>query len=75
VESDRLEELAKRFVGMEVVVSVQYGEGRRNLVLQVSRPDEFFNAMPGVVRDLGCNVQKMYSLDDDLESVFRYLVR
>ncbi len=75
VESDKLEELAKRFVGMGEVVSVQYGEGRRHLVLQVSRPDEFFNAMPGIVGELGCNVQKMYSLDDDLESVFRYLVR
>ena len=75
VESDRLEELARRFVGMPTVVSVQYGEGRRSLVVQVSKPDEFFNAMPSIVGELGADMHKMQSLDDDLESVFRYLVR
>ncbi len=75
VESDQLEELARRFVGMGCVVSVQYGEGRKELVVQVSRPDEFFNAMPAIVGELGADVRKMHSLDDDLESVFRYLVR
>ena len=74
VESDKLEELAKRFVTMDSVVSVEFSDDRTNLVAQVSRPDEFFNSMPGLVEELGCHVSKMYSLDDNLESVFRYLV-
>jgi hypothetical protein len=30
--------------------------------------------MPDLVRGTGATVSKMYSLDDNLESVFRYLV-
>ena len=74
VEADHLDELVRRFVAMDSVVSVEFAPDRSNVVLQVTRPDEFFNAMPGLVAGTGANVSKMYSLDDNLESVFRYLV-
>jgi ABC-2 type transport system ATP-binding protein len=74
VESDMIEELAKHFVEMEFVVSMQFKSDKNGVVVQVSKPDEFFNAMPDLIEELGCNVTKMYSLDDNLESVFRYLV-
>jgi ABC-2 type transport system ATP-binding protein len=74
VESDNLDRLVKRFVEMDSVVSVQFAPDRSNVILQVTRPDEFFNSMPGLVEETGCKVRKMYSLDDNLESVFRYLV-
>ncbi len=74
VEADNLDELVKRFVEMDSVVSVHFAPDRSNVVLQVTRPDEFFNSMPDLVRATNANVTKMYSLDDSLESVFRYLV-
>lgn len=74
VESDGLEELARRFLGMDGVVSVWFAPDRSHVVLQVTKPDEFFSSMPDLVGELGSNVRKMYSLDDSLESVFRYLV-
>ena len=74
VEADRLEELVKHFMTMESVVSVEFAPDRSNVVLQVTKPDEFFTAMPDLVSSTGANVSKMYSLDDNLESVFRYLV-
>jgi ABC-2 type transport system ATP-binding protein len=74
VEADKLDMLVKRFVEMESVVSVKFAPDRSYLVLQVSRPDEFFNSVPDLVRTTGADVRKMYSLDDSLESVFRYLV-
>jgi len=74
VEADELDLLVKRFVEMESVLSVQYAPDRSNVVLQVTKPDEFFNSMPGLVAETGCRMRKMYSLDDNLESVFRYLV-
>jgi ABC-2 type transport system ATP-binding protein len=74
VEADKLDELVKRFVAMDSVVSVHFAPDRSNVVLQVTKPDEFFNSMPDLVRATGANVSKMYSLDDSLESVFRYLV-
>jgi ABC-2 type transport system ATP-binding protein len=74
VESDRLDELAKRLVGLACVVSMQFNADRTGLTVQVTRPEEFFAAMPGLVEAVGCRVRRMLSLDDDLESVFRYLV-
>ena len=74
VEADGLEELVQRFVKMPSVVSLEYAEDRSHVVVQVSRPDEFFDSLPDLVGELGCDVRRMYSLDDNLESVFRYLV-
>ncbi len=74
VEADRLDLLVKLFVEMESVVSVEFAPDRSNVVLEVTKPDEFFNSVPDLVRDTNANVSKMYSLDDNLESVFRYLV-
>jgi ABC-2 type transport system ATP-binding protein len=74
LESDRLDELAERLVGMACVVSLQFNADRTGLTVQVTRPEEFFAAMPGLVEAVGCRVRRMLSLDDDLESVFRYLV-
>ncbi|UCC92875.1 MAG: ABC transporter ATP-binding protein [Thermoplasmata archaeon] len=74
VEADKLDTLVARFVRMDSVVSVYFASDRSHVVLQVTRPDEFFNSMPGLIRETGANVTKMYSKDDDLESVFRYLV-
>ncbi len=74
VEADRLDDLVKRFVEMDSVLSIQFGADRSFVILQVTKPDEFFNSMPGLVAETGANVTKMYSMDDNLESVFRYLV-
>ncbi len=74
VEADKLDALVKRFVEMDFVVSVNFAPDRSHVVLQVTKPDEFFNSMPDLISTTGANVSKMYSLDDSLESVFRYLV-
>lgn len=74
VEADKLDVLVKRFVEMDSVVSVQFAPDRSHVVLQVTRPEEFFNSVPDLVKETGANMSKMYSLDDNLESVFRYLV-
>ncbi len=74
VESEEIDKLAKRFVEMDCVVSMEFHERRKGMVVQVSRPDEFFDSLPGIVEELGCNISRVYSLDDNLESVFRYLV-
>jgi ABC-2 type transport system ATP-binding protein len=74
VEADKLDVLVKRFVEMDSVVSVHFAADRSHVVLQVTRPDEFFNSMPDLIRTTGAEVSKMYTRDDSLESVFRYLV-
>ena len=59
---------------MDIVVSIKFDNERKGAVIQVNEPEEFFNTLPAIVDDLGCDVDKVYSLDDNLEAVFRYLV-
>ena len=64
--------LATTVVGSPSVLSLSFdGEGEW-VTAQTTRPDEFYAALGDVATDVG--VSEMYSPDEDLESVFRYLV-
>jgi ABC-2 type transport system ATP-binding protein len=72
IRGEGLRELAKRLLDEEYVVSVRLGE--RELTVEVNEPDNFFGSMPAVVPEAGARIDEMYSLDDNLEAVFDYLV-
>lgn len=74
IEGDNIGALAKALMDEGFTVSVSYNEGRKGVTIQVSRPDDFFNRLPELIERTGCSVTKMYSLDDNLEAIFRYLV-
>ncbi len=64
--------LAQAIVGQPHVLSLTFdGEGEW-LTVQTARPDEFYGALhePAVA----AGVSEMYATDEDLESVFRYLL-
>jgi ABC-2 type transport system ATP-binding protein len=64
--------LATTVVGSPSVLSLSFdGEGEW-VTAQTTRPDEFYAALSDVAIDAG--VSEIYSPDEDLESVFRYLV-
>lgn len=64
--------LAEAIVGWPTVLSLSFGAEGEWLTVQTARPDDFYGALPGAALDAG--VTEMYSPDDDLESVFHYLV-
>ena len=64
--------LARAVVGAPHVVSVSFGGDGEWITVQTARPDEFYAALAEPALQAG--VLEMYSPDDDLESVFRYLV-
>lgn len=74
LEGEGVDALAKRLFDEDYFVAVRRNENKRSVTLQVLRPGEFFDAMPGLIEEVGCEIEKMYSLDDNLEAVFRYLV-
>ena len=74
VEGEGIESLAKILLGEGYTVSVAYGNDRNSITVQVLRPDDFFNRLPELIQQSGCAVRTMYSLDDNLEAIFRYLV-
>jgi len=54
------------------VISLSVGPEGEWLTVQTGRPDEFYGALHEAALEAG--VTEMYSPDEDLESVFRYLV-
>ena len=64
--------LAEAIVAWPTVLSLTFGPEGEWVTVQTARPDEFYGALPDAALESG--VSEMYSPDDDLESVFRYLV-
>jgi ABC-2 type transport system ATP-binding protein len=64
--------LAAAVVGWPSVLSVRLGAEGEWLTVETARPDEFYGALHAAALETG--VSEMYSPDENLESVFRYLV-
>jgi ABC-2 type transport system ATP-binding protein len=64
--------LAGALVRIPSVISLAFGAEGEWLTVQSSRPDELYATLLDAAVDAG--VTEMYSPDEDLESVFRYLV-
>jgi ABC-2 type transport system ATP-binding protein len=64
--------LAAALVGSPHLISLRFGPEGEWLTVQTAKPDEFYGALPEVAVEAG--VSEMYSPDEDLESVFKYLV-
>jgi ABC-2 type transport system ATP-binding protein len=63
--------LAGAIVGWPNVLSVAFGGEGEWLTVQTARPDEFYRGLHQAALESG--VVEMYSPDENLESVFRYL--
>jgi ABC-2 type transport system ATP-binding protein len=74
VVCDRPRDLAARLVGREDVESVRV-PSESMLVVQSRAPQALYPALVKLVVEGGHSVSRMESPDDDLEAVFRYLVR
>lgn len=64
--------LARAVVGSAHVLSLTFGAEGEWLTLQTDKPDEFYGSLHGAAIEAG--VTEMYCPDEDLESVFRYLL-
>ena len=64
--------LAQAVVGSPHVLSLTFGAEGEWVTVQTARPDEFYGSLHEAA--LRAGVSEMYSPDDNLESVFKYLV-
>jgi ABC-2 type transport system ATP-binding protein len=64
--------IASAVVGQAHVISLAFGDEGEWLTVQTAKPDEFYGALLEVAETAG--VREMYSPDEDLQSVFKYLV-
>lgn len=66
--------VASELAGLKNVVSMRVNDALGELTLEVREPDSFYTALSGQVLENGLPVSGFSSPDNNLESVFKYLV-
>ncbi len=66
--------LAARVVGWEDVEGVRVLGRQSALLVETRKPDAFYGRLPALAADGGAGIREVYSEDDNLEAVFKYLV-
>ena len=71
---DDFRRLAARVVAMDDVEGVRILEKERRLMVETRAPDAFYSRLPALSLEEGLAIKEVYSDDDNLEAVFKYLV-
>lgn len=66
--------LASRLADLPAVLSLQIDETGGSVEIQTRLPDAFYDALPAMVLEEGIDLYGFESPDNNLDSVFRYLV-
>lgn len=66
--------LASRLLTWDDVEGVRVLDGGRSVMVETRVPDAFYSRLPGLYLDEGLTIDAVYSDDDNLEAVFKYLV-
>ncbi len=75
IQSDDIRDMAKDLMDYPWVTSIDFDTIYEDqLVVKVSEPDLFFENITDIILDKDYDIKKMYSRDDDLESIFKYMV-
>jgi ABC-2 type transport system ATP-binding protein len=71
---DDYRRLAARMVAWDDVESVRVLSGESGLMVETRSPDTFYSRLPALSLEDGLAIKSVYSDDDNLEAVFKYLV-
>ncbi|HEV3384111.1 MAG TPA: ABC transporter ATP-binding protein [Gemmata sp.] len=71
---DRYRELAGRVLNWDDVESVRILRQDKGVVVETRSPDTFYSRLPELSLTDGMAIREVYSDDDNLEAVFKYLV-
>ncbi|HEY1376683.1 MAG TPA: ABC transporter ATP-binding protein [Gemmataceae bacterium] len=71
---DRPRALAARLAEFEDVVGIEFLDRESGLRVETRRPDAFYARLPALALEDGMALREVFSEDDNLEAVFKYLV-
>ncbi len=71
---DEYRRLAGRLLAWEDVEGVKVLAGESGLMVETRSPDAFYSRLPAISLEDGMAIKAVYSDDDNLEAVFKYLV-
>ncbi len=66
--------LAAKLVRCDDVVGVELRRDDGAIVIETRAPDRFYGRLPGLALQADTSIEEVYSDDDNLEAVFKYLV-
>jgi ABC-2 type transport system ATP-binding protein len=71
---DEYRKLAARLVALDDVEGVRVMEKEKSIMVETRSPDTFYGRLPQLSLEDGLAIREVYSDDDNLEAVFKYLV-
>ncbi len=66
--------LAARLLAWDDVEGLKILDGKKSLLVETRVPDAFYGRLPALALEDGLAIREVYSDDDNLEAVFKYLV-
>jgi ABC-2 type transport system ATP-binding protein len=75
IHTDRAREMASRLLGYDDVVDINIDDKQNHLKVQSKEPEKFYQNLVAVIVENGFSVSYIDSPDDNLQSVFKYLVK
>ena len=74
IETDEPRRVAALLASLPNIVSMEFDRSGDSIQLQVREPDSFYDALSRAVLEQGISIRSFSSPDNNLESVFKYLV-
>jgi len=74
VNCDKPRLLASILVGYDDVVSTNISKEDSALIIETTKPDEFYSRLPAIILENDIKIENLYSPDDNLQAVFKYLI-
>lgn len=71
--SPQIRDLAALMVKHPDVEGISVLDSKQQLIAETKKPDLFYSRLPGMLKEQSLNVNEVYSEDDNLEAVFKYL--
>jgi ABC-2 type transport system ATP-binding protein len=74
LRSNAHRDLAAKLVSMPDVLGIRLDDTQRSILVETRAPDDFYARLPELALQNGTPIEEVYSDDDNLEAVFKYLV-
>ncbi len=71
--SNQLRDLAALLVKHQDVEGISVLDAKQQLIAETKKPELFYSRLPMILKEQSLNVSEVYSEDDNLEAVFKYL--
>jgi ABC-2 type transport system ATP-binding protein len=72
--ADNFRALAARVAVFDDVEGIEFSPAERRILVETRKPDLFYSRLPELALEKGNLIHEVYSDDDNLEAVFKYLV-